>query len=211
MSIARLSSVTGSPGERRICTPALMASPRTTDHQIHRSISTMISAFGGNVSGKIMTMAAGMPMAAPRAPILRTRWRYWLPKMKAIRKQRRSQGISNEISQANRAKTRPMVTPSALMIDPMIVAAVSSRATAYITIITRTPSGIWCCRIGIVAAMHATTSRKVALPLPAVGVSSRRRESNSELRFIGRRRASSRALSLPPRRRCEKSRPDSLP
>src|SRR5262245_66032968 len=89
----------GSPRDSRSCTPALTRSPSVTHHQIQRTYSTMTSGIGGRRSGRIITRAAGKPMAEPSAPITRTRLRNNPPERDAIKKARRNQPITKENSQ----------------------------------------------------------------------------------------------------------------
>ena len=160
------SSIRGSPRDNKSCTPRLTESPSVTHHQIHRTNSTSTSGLGGRISGRIITRAAGRPMAEPSAPIVSTRLRNNPPNRNATKKQRRSQTISKEILHARRASPRPIVTPMTPRIDPISVAAVSSCVIRYITIMTKSPWGMWWVKIGMVAARQANVSRKVALPLP---------------------------------------------
>ena len=65
---------------------ALTESPSVTHHQIHRTNSTSTSGLGGRISGRIMTRAAGRPMAEPSAPIVSTRLRNNPPKRNTTKK-----------------------------------------------------------------------------------------------------------------------------
>ena len=153
--------------------------------------------------------AAGTPMAVPSPGSAIADLRNRPPKRNKPTRQKRSSGMSREILRARRPRPRPMVTPTQPRIEPMRVAAVSSRVTRYNMIKATSPWGIWWVKMGIVVAMAARVRRKVAPALPGVGASSRRRNSRRAEGFMGRQCARNcLAPSPPPRRPSERSRLD---
>ena len=184
-SSSRCSRVNGSPGARRSCTPRFTVSPSVTHNQSQSTNSTRLSGGIGATSGKIMTRAAGSPMADPSAPITNTRLRNNPAKVKATKHAMRSQAISMAAIQTSSAAPRPSVTPATARMEPSSVAAVSSWVMRYMTIITMSACGMRWVRIGMVAITQASVSRKVALPRPGVGASSRRRKPRSAVALTG--------------------------
>ena len=101
-------------------------SPSVTHNQIQSTNSTRLSGPSGATSGRIITRAAGTPIADPSAPTTSTRLRNNPTKKKAMKHAMRSQAISRATIQASRAALRPSVTPATARMEPSSVAAVSS-------------------------------------------------------------------------------------
>jgi hypothetical protein len=161
--------------------------PSVTHHQSQSKNSTRLSGGSGPMSGRIIASAPGTPIAEPSAPITSTRLRNRPMKRKATKHAMRSQAMSRATIQTSRAEPSPMVTPTTPRMDPSRVAAVSSCVMRYMTIITTSACGMRWVRIGIVAMTQASVSRRVALPRPGVGASSRRRKSANAAVVTGSR------------------------
>ncbi len=201
-SSSRSSSVKGSPGASKSCTPRLTVRPSVTHSQIQSTNSTRLSGGMGATSGRTITSAAGKPNADPSAPTTSTRLSHNPATTKPTKHAIRSQAISRATIHASSAAPRPSVTPATARMEPSSVAAVSSWVMRYITIITMSACGMRWVRIGMVAITQASVSRKVALPRPGVGASSRRRKPTSPVAVTGSRSSASLARSPPPRPRC---------
>src|SRR5262249_17834994 len=87
------------------------------------------------------------------------------------------QATSSATIHAKSARLRLTVTPTTPRMEPRRVAAVSSCVIRYMRIMTTSPNGIRCVRIGTVAIRQARVRRAVAPPRPGVGASSRRRKA----------------------------------
>ena len=141
-SSSRSSSISGSPGANRSCTPTFTARPSVTHHQIQSTNSTRLSGGMGATSGKTITSAAGKPNADPSAPTTSTRLSHNPATTKPTKHAIRSQAISRATIQASNAAPRPTVTPATARMEPTSVAAVSSWVMRYITIITISACGM---------------------------------------------------------------------